>query len=157
MFRHFRCVKCNNKYATPEALHHHMVTTTHKFSCPHCTKTFTCERYLRRHLPTHGTIGESIFSADLLAAVQPRSLVACVYINSWWIVEFVFVHQVMQMICTWVKSNSVESILVWQGSWWLIMSVPALLYPWHITFKNSTFNFSQWNRPWGNHPSGHVI
>ncbi len=56
--RYFRCVKCNNKYATPEALEHHMHTTTHNYPCTHCEKIFTCERYLRRHLPTHGTVGK---------------------------------------------------------------------------------------------------
>lgn len=56
--RYFRCVKCKNKYATPEALQHHLETTSHNFPCPYCSKLFTCERYLRRHLPTHGTVGE---------------------------------------------------------------------------------------------------
>uniref|UniRef100_A0A8C4LKU8 Zinc finger protein 341 n=1 Tax=Equus asinus asinus TaxID=83772 RepID=A0A8C4LKU8_EQUAS len=53
----FRCVKCVNKYSTPEALEHHLQTATHNFPCPHCQKVFPCERYLRRHLPTHGSGG----------------------------------------------------------------------------------------------------
>lgn len=34
----FRCVKCVNKYSTPEALEHHLQTATHNFPCPHCQK-----------------------------------------------------------------------------------------------------------------------
>ncbi|XP_067650777.1 zinc finger protein 341-like isoform X2 [Haliotis asinina] len=56
--RHFQCTKCMNKYSTPEALEHHMASTTHSYACPHCDKVFACERYLRRHLPTHGTEGQ---------------------------------------------------------------------------------------------------
>ncbi|KAJ6661099.1 hypothetical protein lerEdw1_016900, partial [Lerista edwardsae] len=52
------CVKCVNKYSTPEALEHHLQTATHSFPCPHCQKVFPCERYLRRHLPTHGGGGK---------------------------------------------------------------------------------------------------
>ncbi|XP_077982725.1 zinc finger protein 341-like isoform X2 [Glandiceps talaboti] len=58
--RYFRCTKCMNKYATPEALDHHMATSSHTYPCPHCDKTFPCERYLRRHLPVHGTLGEHV-------------------------------------------------------------------------------------------------
>ncbi|XP_009072783.1 PREDICTED: zinc finger protein 341 isoform X1 [Acanthisitta chloris] len=50
----YKCVKCVNKYSTPEALEHHLQTATHNFPCPHCQKVFPCERYLRRHIPTHG-------------------------------------------------------------------------------------------------------
>lgn len=53
----YKCVKCVNKYSTPEALEHHVQTATHSFPCPHCQKVFPCERYLRRHLPTHGSGG----------------------------------------------------------------------------------------------------
>ncbi|XP_026925681.1 zinc finger protein 341 isoform X2 [Herpailurus yagouaroundi] len=53
----YKCVKCVNKYSTPEALEHHLQTATHNFPCPHCQKVFPCERYLRRHLPTHGSGG----------------------------------------------------------------------------------------------------
>ncbi|XP_064641574.1 zinc finger protein 341-like [Lineus longissimus] len=60
--RFFKCNKCNNKYATPEALEHHMSTTTHNYPCPNCDKIFSCERYLRRHLVTHS-------SADLTCSV----------------------------------------------------------------------------------------
>ncbi|GFS21973.1 zinc finger protein 341-like [Elysia marginata] len=56
--RHFQCTKCGNKYTTPEALEHHMSTTSHDYKCPHCSKQFTCERFLRRHLPLHGTEGQ---------------------------------------------------------------------------------------------------
>ncbi|KAL4233986.1 hypothetical protein ACF0H5_005641 [Mactra antiquata] len=52
---HFQCNMCMNKYATPEALHHHMSTTSHEYPCPHCQKNFTCERFLRKHLASHGT------------------------------------------------------------------------------------------------------
>ena len=37
----FRCVKCVNKYSTPEALEHHLQTATHNFPCPHCQKVGT--------------------------------------------------------------------------------------------------------------------
>ncbi|KAL5022786.1 hypothetical protein ScPMuIL_001941 [Solemya velum] len=56
--KHYQCTKCMNKYTTPEALEHHLLTTNHNFPCPHCKKWFPCERYLRRHLPTHGTEGQ---------------------------------------------------------------------------------------------------
>ncbi|KAH9503546.1 hypothetical protein Btru_068156 [Bulinus truncatus] len=56
--RHFQCTKCGNKYTTPEALEHHMSTTSHDYKCPHCSKQFTCERFLRRHLPIHGSEGQ---------------------------------------------------------------------------------------------------
>lgn len=56
--RHFQCTKCGNKYTTPEALEHHVSTTSHDYKCPHCHKQFTCERFLRRHLPLHGTEGQ---------------------------------------------------------------------------------------------------
>ncbi|XP_055892196.1 zinc finger protein 341-like [Biomphalaria glabrata] len=56
--RHFQCTKCGNKYTTPEALEHHMSTTSHDYKCPHCNKQFTCERFLRRHLPIHGSEGQ---------------------------------------------------------------------------------------------------
>ncbi|XP_074868339.1 zinc finger protein 341 isoform X4 [Carettochelys insculpta] len=54
----YKCVKCVNKYSTPEALEYHLQTATHNFPCPHCQKVFPCERYLRRHLPTHGGGGK---------------------------------------------------------------------------------------------------
>ncbi|XP_061487632.1 zinc finger protein 341 isoform X2 [Rhineura floridana] len=54
----YKCVKCVNKYSTLEALEHHLQTATHNFPCPHCQKVFPCERYLRRHLPTHGGGGK---------------------------------------------------------------------------------------------------
>ncbi|XP_075033645.1 zinc finger protein 341 isoform X2 [Mixophyes fleayi] len=50
----YKCLKCMNKYSTPEALEQHLQTATHSYPCPHCQKVFPCERYLRRHLPTHG-------------------------------------------------------------------------------------------------------
>ncbi|XP_053572175.1 zinc finger protein 341 [Bombina bombina] len=53
----FKCLKCMNKYSTFEALEQHLLTATHSYPCPHCQKVFTCERYLRRHLPTHGLGG----------------------------------------------------------------------------------------------------
>lgn len=59
--RFFQCLKCKSKYASAEALSHHMETTNHEFECPHCSKVFPCERYLRRHLPLHGTTGKRIF------------------------------------------------------------------------------------------------
>ncbi|XP_053402137.1 zinc finger protein 341-like isoform X2 [Mercenaria mercenaria] len=52
---HFQCTMCMSKYATPEALQHHMSTTSHEYPCPHCQKNFTCERFLRKHLASHGT------------------------------------------------------------------------------------------------------
>nr|XP_022339023.1 zinc finger protein 341-like isoform X2 [Crassostrea virginica] len=56
--RHFQCTRCQNKYSSPEALEHHINTSSHDHPCPHCNKSFTCERYLRRHLPSHGSEGQ---------------------------------------------------------------------------------------------------
>nr|CAD7257206.1 unnamed protein product [Timema shepardi] len=53
--RYFRCVKCKSQFVNPEALDHHLATSTHNYSCASCGKVFTCERYLRRHLVTHRT------------------------------------------------------------------------------------------------------
>lgn len=53
--KYYRCQKCLNKYTTPAALEHHLATSTHHYPCTHCNKVFPCERYLRRHLLTHGT------------------------------------------------------------------------------------------------------
>ncbi|XP_037336845.2 zinc finger protein 341 isoform X1 [Pungitius pungitius] len=53
----YRCVKCQSRYSTQEALEHHLLTASHNFPCPHCQKVFPCERYFRRHLPTHGVGG----------------------------------------------------------------------------------------------------
>ncbi|XP_030831676.1 zinc finger protein 341 [Strongylocentrotus purpuratus] len=53
--KEFKCPKCNSKYSSPDALDHHMNTSSHKFNCPECNKIFTCERYLRRHLVSHCT------------------------------------------------------------------------------------------------------
>uniref|UniRef100_A0A8C5R2E2 Zinc finger protein 341 n=1 Tax=Leptobrachium leishanense TaxID=445787 RepID=A0A8C5R2E2_9ANUR len=50
----YKCLKCMNKYSTLEALEQHVQTATHSYPCPHCQRVFPCERYLRRHLPTHG-------------------------------------------------------------------------------------------------------
>ncbi|XP_072168716.1 zinc finger protein 341-like isoform X2 [Diadema setosum] len=51
----FKCQKCNSKYSSPEALEHHLNTSTHSYPCPECSKVFPCERYLRRHLVSHST------------------------------------------------------------------------------------------------------
>ncbi|KAM3618582.1 uncharacterized protein V6R79_021960 [Siganus canaliculatus] len=53
----YRCVKCQSRYSTQEALEQHLLTASHSFPCPHCQKVFPCERYFRRHLPTHGIGG----------------------------------------------------------------------------------------------------
>uniref|UniRef100_A0A674N9Q2 Zinc finger protein 341 n=1 Tax=Takifugu rubripes TaxID=31033 RepID=A0A674N9Q2_TAKRU len=53
----YRCVKCQSRYSTQEALEQHLLTASHNFPCPHCQKVFPCERYFRRHLPTHGIGG----------------------------------------------------------------------------------------------------
>ncbi|XP_074602867.1 uncharacterized protein LOC141856454 isoform X2 [Brevipalpus obovatus] len=53
--RYYRCTKCLNKYTTQAALEHHIATSTHHYPCSHCNKVFPCERYLRRHLLTHGS------------------------------------------------------------------------------------------------------
>ncbi|XP_051915715.1 zinc finger protein 341 isoform X1 [Hippocampus zosterae] len=53
----YRCVKCQSKYSSQEALEQHLLTASHNFPCPHCQKVFPCERYFRRHLPTHGVGG----------------------------------------------------------------------------------------------------
>ncbi|RXM30227.1 Zinc finger protein 341 [Acipenser ruthenus] len=54
----YRCLKCQSKYSTQEALDQHLQTASHNFPCPHCQKVFPCERYFRRHLPTHGVGGK---------------------------------------------------------------------------------------------------
>ncbi|XP_039623291.1 zinc finger protein 341 isoform X3 [Polypterus senegalus] len=54
----FRCLKCQSRYSTQEALEQHLQTASHNFPCPHCQKVFPCERYFRRHLPTHGIGGK---------------------------------------------------------------------------------------------------
>ncbi|XP_061758461.1 zinc finger protein 341 isoform X2 [Nerophis ophidion] len=53
----YRCVKCQGRYSTQEALEQHLLTASHNFPCPHCQKVFPSERYFRRHLPTHGIGG----------------------------------------------------------------------------------------------------
>ncbi|KAG7281595.1 hypothetical protein CRUP_010070 [Coryphaenoides rupestris] len=53
----YRCMKCQSKYSTQDALEQHLMTASHNFPCPHCQKVFPCERYFRRHLPTHGVGG----------------------------------------------------------------------------------------------------
>ncbi|XP_017266707.1 zinc finger protein 341 isoform X2 [Kryptolebias marmoratus] len=53
----YRCVKCQSRYSTQEALEQHLLTASHSYPCPHCQKVFPCERYFRRHLPTHGVGG----------------------------------------------------------------------------------------------------
>ncbi|KAK0144229.1 Zinc finger protein 341 [Merluccius polli] len=53
----YRCMKCQSKYSTQDALEQHLMTASHNYPCPHCQKVFPCERYFRRHLPTHGVGG----------------------------------------------------------------------------------------------------
>ncbi|XP_045597301.1 uncharacterized protein [Procambarus clarkii] len=53
---YFRCTKCMNKYASAEALEHHLRTSSHHYPCKQCGKIFTSERLLRRHLHVHGTV-----------------------------------------------------------------------------------------------------
>lgn len=48
------CYKCKRKFKTHAELEHHLDTSSHHFPCPCCGKIFTWERYLRRHLTTHG-------------------------------------------------------------------------------------------------------
>ncbi|XP_068083537.1 zinc finger protein 341 [Anabrus simplex] len=52
--KYFLCTKCKSKFTSSKALEHHLSTTDHNYPCPNCGKVFACERYLRRHLPTHG-------------------------------------------------------------------------------------------------------
>lgn len=52
--RMFRCQSCLNRYASFAALEQHRASTSHNFPCVNCTKVFPCERYLRRHMLTHG-------------------------------------------------------------------------------------------------------
>lgn len=35
---HCRCIKCQNRYSTQEALEQHLLTASHSFPCPHCQK-----------------------------------------------------------------------------------------------------------------------
>ncbi|XP_064079261.1 zinc finger protein 341-like isoform X2 [Macrobrachium nipponense] len=51
-----RCPKCMNKYASNEALEHHLRTSSHHYPCKLCGKVFMSERLLRRHLRVHGTV-----------------------------------------------------------------------------------------------------
>lgn len=37
-FFRLRCVKCQSRYSTQEALEQHLLTATHSFPCPHCQK-----------------------------------------------------------------------------------------------------------------------
>uniref|UniRef100_A0A671LH26 Zinc finger protein 341-like n=1 Tax=Sinocyclocheilus anshuiensis TaxID=1608454 RepID=A0A671LH26_9TELE len=55
---YYRCMKCQSKYSTQEALEQHLLNATHNYPCPHCQKVFPCERYFRRHLSTHGVGGK---------------------------------------------------------------------------------------------------
>ncbi|KAK9954693.1 hypothetical protein ABG768_016742 [Culter alburnus] len=55
---YYRCMKCQSKYSTQEALEQHLLNATHNYPCPHCMKVFPCERYFRRHLSTHGVGGK---------------------------------------------------------------------------------------------------
>ncbi|KAJ8041197.1 hypothetical protein HOLleu_11940 [Holothuria leucospilota] len=54
----FKCSECNTKYASPEALEHHIKTSSHNYPCPECKKVFSCERFLRRHLISHAAVGQ---------------------------------------------------------------------------------------------------
>ncbi|CAL4083212.1 unnamed protein product, partial [Meganyctiphanes norvegica] len=56
---YFRCTKCMNKYASAEALEHHLRTSSHNYPCKQCGKVFTSERLLRRHLRVHSTISHA--------------------------------------------------------------------------------------------------
>jgi len=47
---------------------------------------------------------------------------------------------------TCVPANLISHILIGWELLRLITSVPALLYCWHIPFKHSSFDISQWNR-----------
>ncbi|KAK4289252.1 hypothetical protein Pmani_037767 [Petrolisthes manimaculis] len=53
---YFRCTQCMNKYASAEALDHHLRTSSHHYPCKQCGKVFSSERLLRRHLHVHGTV-----------------------------------------------------------------------------------------------------
>ncbi|XP_057219412.1 zinc finger protein 341 [Triplophysa rosa] len=55
---YYRCIKCQSKYSTQEALEQHLLNATHNYPCTHCQKVFPCERYFRRHLVTHGAGGK---------------------------------------------------------------------------------------------------
>ncbi|NWQ82581.1 ZN341 protein, partial [Columbina picui] len=63
----YKCVKCVNKYSTPEALEHHLQTATHNFPCPHCQKVGEFRPDIRKIFYTEG--GESL-------AQVPREVVA---------------------------------------------------------------------------------
>ncbi|KAJ8302984.1 hypothetical protein KUTeg_019380 [Tegillarca granosa] len=56
--RHFQCTKCMNKYSTPEALEHHLTTSSHNHPCPHCScnKEFNRPDKLKSHIITHSGI-----------------------------------------------------------------------------------------------------
>uniref|UniRef100_A0A8D0L8F0 Zinc finger protein 341 n=1 Tax=Sphenodon punctatus TaxID=8508 RepID=A0A8D0L8F0_SPHPU len=53
----YKCVKCVNKYSTPEALEHHLQTATHNFPCPHCQKV---EYRSSRSFPSSSSLGHSL-------------------------------------------------------------------------------------------------
>lgn len=53
-----RCVKCVNKYSTPEALEHHLQTATHNFPCPHCQKVSADRGLSQAWTPGKGSEGD---------------------------------------------------------------------------------------------------
>lgn len=54
------CKLCKSRFVNPEALERHMATYSHRYMCPKCSKLFTCERFLRRHLSTHNTVATHV-------------------------------------------------------------------------------------------------
>lgn len=53
--KYYFCSVCKSSFSNLKALQHHMDTTTHDYTCPHCNKIFLIERFLRRHLKTHAS------------------------------------------------------------------------------------------------------
>lgn len=54
------CKLCKARFVNAEALERHMATYSHRYTCPKCSKLFTCERFLRRHLSTHNAVANHV-------------------------------------------------------------------------------------------------
>uniref|UniRef100_A0A3Q2QJE7 Zinc finger protein 341 n=1 Tax=Fundulus heteroclitus TaxID=8078 RepID=A0A3Q2QJE7_FUNHE len=46
----YRCVKCQSRYSTQEALEQHLLTASHSFPCPHCQKVCFPPAVARLHI-----------------------------------------------------------------------------------------------------------
>ncbi|XP_037084867.1 zinc finger protein 341-like [Pollicipes pollicipes] len=51
----FSCPRCQSRYCTLAALEYHLQISSHSYACKLCSKVFSSERFLRRHLQTHAS------------------------------------------------------------------------------------------------------